>query len=43
MTERLKLMIPGPIEVSPEVLAAIGQPVQPHYGTSWTAFYHETY
>jgi len=42
MTDRLKLMIPGPIEVSPEVLAAIGQPVQPHYGTPWTAFYHET-
>jgi len=42
MPQKLKLMIPGPIEVSPEVLVAISQPVQPHYGAPWTAFYNET-
>lgn len=37
-----KLMIPGPVEVSPEVLAAMGSPVQPHYGADWTKFYNDT-
>ena len=37
-----KLMIPGPVEVSEEVLHAMGSQVQPHYGPDWTAFYNET-
>jgi alanine-glyoxylate transaminase/serine-glyoxylate transaminase/serine-pyruvate transaminase len=37
-----KLMIPGPVEVSEEVLCAMGSQVQPHYGPDWTAFYNET-
>ncbi len=42
MGQNLKLMIPGPVEVDPEVLKAMGSPVQPHYGGAWTAFYNET-
>ena len=30
-----KLMIPGPVEVAPEVLAAMSSPVEPHYGPEW--------
>jgi alanine-glyoxylate transaminase / serine-glyoxylate transaminase / serine-pyruvate transaminase len=30
-----KLMIPGPVEVAPEVLAAMSDPVEPHYGPDW--------
>ncbi len=37
-----KLMIPGPVSVSPEVLQAISQPVVPHYGDSFINFYKET-
>lgn len=37
-----KLMIPGPVSVSPEVLQAISQPVVPHYGDSFINFYNET-
>jgi len=37
-----KLMIPGPVEVSEEVLHAIGSQVQAHYGAAWVAFYNET-
>jgi alanine-glyoxylate transaminase/serine-glyoxylate transaminase/serine-pyruvate transaminase len=37
-----KLMIPGPVEVSEEVLHAMGSQVQAHYGPAWTAFYNET-
>lgn len=37
-----KLMIPGPVSVSPEVLQAISQPVVPHYGDSFIKFYKET-
>jgi len=36
-----KLMIPGPVSVSPEVLRAISQPVVPHYGDNFVHFYHE--
>lgn len=42
MGQNLKLMIPGPVEVDPAVLQAMGSPVQPHYGDAWTAFYNET-
>lgn len=38
----LKLMIPGPIQPDPEVLKAMGSPVQPHYGPDFTRFYNET-
>lgn len=37
-----KLLIPGPVEVSPEVLAAMGSQVQPHYGADWTKYYNDT-
>ena len=37
-----KLMIPGPVSVSPEVLRAISQPVVPHYGDDFIKFYNET-
>ncbi len=36
MEERLiKYMIPGPVEVDPRVLAAMSEPVEPHYGDAW--------
>jgi len=38
----IKLMIPGPVSVSPEVLQAISQPVVPHYGDNFVHFYKET-
>ena len=34
-----KLLIPGPVEVSPEVLQALGAPVEPHYGDVWVKKY----
>lgn len=37
-----RLMIPGPAEVSPSVLAELGGPVRAHYGTEWTAIHNET-
>ncbi|MBC7092849.1 alanine--glyoxylate aminotransferase family protein [Candidatus Bipolaricaulota bacterium] len=40
--KRYQLMIPGPIEVAPEVLAAMGEPLVAHYGAEWTAYYKET-
>jgi len=36
------LMIPGPSEPEPEVLASLTLPIMPHYGAKWTAFYKET-
>lgn len=38
----LKLMIPGPVELEPDVLEALGRPVLPHYGPEWTEFYNDT-
>jgi len=38
----LKLMIPGPVQPDPAVLAAMGAPVVAHYGPAFTAFYNET-
>ncbi len=29
------MMIPGPVEVHPDVLKAMGSPVEPHYGDAW--------
>ncbi len=37
-----QLMIPGPIQLSPEVLEEMARPMVPHYGTEWTSFYNET-
>jgi len=34
-----KLMIPGPVEVDPKVLAALSKPVEPHYGDAWVEKY----
>ncbi len=39
---QLKLMIPGPIQPSDDVLEAMGSPVRPHYGPGFTAYYNET-
>ena len=39
---RLRLMIPGPIELDPKVLAIMSEPLVAHYGEEWTAFYKET-
>ncbi|MCX6546171.1 MAG: alanine--glyoxylate aminotransferase family protein [Acidobacteria bacterium] len=41
MTDHVKLFIPGPGDVDDEVLAAMGQPVQRHYGPVWKATYGE--
>jgi len=40
--KRYKLMIPGPMELAPEVLVEMDQPLVPHYGEDWTAYYEET-
>jgi alanine-glyoxylate transaminase / serine-glyoxylate transaminase / serine-pyruvate transaminase len=37
-----KLMIPGPVELEAEVLAALAEPPRAHYGDSWLELYHET-
>jgi alanine-glyoxylate transaminase/serine-glyoxylate transaminase/serine-pyruvate transaminase len=40
--KELRLMIPGPVEISPEVLEEMSRPLVAHYGGEWTAFYNET-
>ena len=40
--KRYRLMIPGPVEVEPEVLTEMSKPITVHYGPEWTAFYKET-
>ncbi len=42
LTMRLKLMIPGPIELEDEVLEWMGSPVRAHYGDEWVAVHNET-
>ncbi len=37
-----KLMIPGPIELDPAILAEMGKPLAAHYGPEWVRFYRET-
>lgn len=37
----MKLMIPGPVEVDPRVLAALSEPVEPHYGDAWIEKYNK--
>jgi alanine-glyoxylate transaminase/serine-glyoxylate transaminase/serine-pyruvate transaminase len=39
---RMKLMIPGPIEVEDEVLQWMGEPIHAHYGDEWVAVHNET-
>ncbi len=34
-----KLMIPGPIDLAPDVLETLGQQVIPHYGAEWVDIY----
>ena len=38
----LKLMIPGPVQPEDSVLAAMGAPVQPHYGPAFRDLYNGT-
>jgi alanine-glyoxylate transaminase/serine-glyoxylate transaminase/serine-pyruvate transaminase len=42
MTERARLMIPGPVDVEDDVLAAMAEPTLPHYGKLWLDVYNET-
>jgi aspartate aminotransferase-like enzyme len=39
MSRKRILMIPGPSEVDPRVLATLSQPILPHYGIDWGAEY----
>jgi alanine-glyoxylate transaminase/serine-glyoxylate transaminase/serine-pyruvate transaminase len=39
--EEIELLIPGPVPVAPEVLAAMAQPIRQHYGPDWLPFYRE--
>ena len=38
----VRLMIPGPVQPDNDVLAAMGQPVRPHYGDEWCEDYNLT-
>ncbi len=40
-TQRFLLMIPGPVDAEDDVLAAMAEPVLPHYGPVWLERYHE--
>ena len=40
--KRLKLMVPGPIELDGEVLREMARPLLPHYGEEWLEIYNET-
>ena len=42
MLDGYRLMIPGPTQVSADVLCEMAKPIVPHYGPDWTAFYKET-
>lgn len=35
-------MIPGPVDAEDDVLAAMAEPIRPHYGDEWLPVYHET-
>jgi len=41
MDDELKLMIPGPTEVSQAVLEKLSLPMRPHYGDAWCGKYFE--
>jgi alanine-glyoxylate transaminase/serine-glyoxylate transaminase/serine-pyruvate transaminase len=36
------LMIPGPVELEPEILTEMGAQIVAHYGKEWTDYYNET-
>ncbi len=37
----VRLMIPGPVDVEDEVLAALAEPTLPHYGPGWLEIYNQ--
>jgi len=39
--QRVRLMIPGPVDAEDDVLAAMAEPILPHYGDEWLVIYHE--
>ncbi|MGH2450958.1 MAG: pyridoxal-phosphate-dependent aminotransferase family protein [Candidatus Limnocylindria bacterium] len=39
MSEHEMLLIPGPVTVEEDVLAAFSQPIRPHYGADWAELY----
>jgi alanine-glyoxylate transaminase / serine-glyoxylate transaminase / serine-pyruvate transaminase len=40
-TQHIKLMIPGPVDAEDDVLAAMAEPILPHYGKEWLEVYNE--
>lgn len=36
-----RLLIPGPVDVAPEVRNVMAEPIEPHYGAEWVALYRE--
>ncbi len=40
--KRVRLMVPGPVDVEDDVLEAMAAPVLPHYGPEWLEIYNET-
>jgi alanine-glyoxylate transaminase/serine-glyoxylate transaminase/serine-pyruvate transaminase len=40
-TQHFKLMIPGPVDAEDDVLAAMAEPILPHYGKEWLEIYDE--
>ncbi len=42
MRKHYRLMIPGPIEVSPDVLAHMSDPLTAHYGDRWVEIWRKT-
>ena len=42
MPKHPKLMIPGPVDIWEETLAALGEQVLPYYGSHWEPIYIET-
>ena len=42
MSQRAKLMIPGPVEVRPEILEVMAKPMVPHYEREWAQIHAET-
>jgi len=39
--KRVRLMIPGPVDVEDDILAALAEPTLPHYGQTWQPIYQE--
>ena len=39
VTQQPRLMIPGPIDLEPDVLEALAGQVVPHYGDAWVEAY----